>query len=127
MNGKYIVPAAAMIAFILASQPAETQASPNLTRTDSVAMKLPSGQKQISCAKLGPNGELSLDFLLAMHTEDDGYTERTRKENNLNLHAAADLIQHLTVHGVDKEEIKRVMRACGVSNVEYSSAPGMKR
>lgn len=54
-----------------------------------------------------------------MHPGTDAYMEYMQKRHdNLDLKAAAAVIQHLTVHGVDKKEIEKAICGCGVSNVQ---------
>jgi hypothetical protein len=131
MNRKAIfasVAATTATVFMLASQPAQTQtptpqtpAAAQPAYPDSVVMKTPHGNLNISCSKLGPGRKLTNEFLLQMHPHQDGYTTWMRSKKNDDLQAAAAFIHHLTAHGVEKKEIERVMRACGVSNVQYST------
>ena len=70
---------------------------------DSVTMKLPHGSKNISCNALGPNRELTREFLLQMHDHEDAYTRAARKITEWNAVHSAKMINHLAAHGVKKE------------------------
>jgi hypothetical protein len=88
---------------------------------ESVSVMTPEGRKNVQCAKLGPGRKLTLEFLLQMHGHEDGFTAVARKQDNLDLQAAAALIQHLAAHGMDKKEIEKAMKTCGASNVRFQN------
>lgn len=90
---------------------------------ESVAMKLPHGSKNISCRALGPNRELTREFLLQMHDHEDAYTIAARKIKEWNEGHSAKMINHLTAHGLKKDEIVKAMQSCGVSGIRYRDAP----
>ncbi len=100
---------------------ANAEAAPQYPGT--VTMKLPHGSKSISCRALGPNRELTREFLLQMHDHEDAYTIAASKVEEWTAAHSAKMINHLTAHGLKKDEIVKTMQSCGVSGVRYRDAP----
>lgn len=111
---------------LLLTSPLRGEESPS-QYPDSIIMTLPGGKKKIDCTILGPERKISIAFLMQMHEHQDAFTDYiTKKYDNLDLKGAAATINHLVAHGVSKEEIKRVIREAGVSNVNFGNASATK-
>lgn len=80
--------------------------------------------QDVDCTRLGPNREITIDFMMQFHDKPDAFTNGIQKMYpNSSLRGVMLLFNHLLAHGVPKERMTRAIQACDVSNVNINT-PG---